>query len=202
MSFIMLSTIFLGMVTNFIMLNTFGLEHPALRYPTTVFLSYCWFLIFMRIYVRNLFETASNSSILDYVDVPVDLDSEVKFSGPEMGADLDVGSSFSALDLDEGGVVVLVLGALLAALVFGSGAYLIWYSPEILAECLLQIVLVSGMRKKLKSFSDTEWFTHIFKATIGPFLLVLVISAGLGVALRSVCPEANNFRDYRLNCLQ
>lgn len=110
-------------------------------------------------------------------------------------------SSISGLVDDEGGaIVVLVIGGILAALVFGSGAYFIWHSPEILSECLLQVILVSGMRRKMKNFTETEWASHIFKTTVWPFVMVLVVSFVLGATLRGVCPEANNLKDYKSNC--
>jgi hypothetical protein len=227
----MLSTIFLGIVTNFVMLNTLGLEHPALRYPLTVLLSYCWFLAFIRIYIQRILLSPSGSSILDFVDVPgggprsgsfsntaewnggggnfsgggssgtwghSDSDEVLSELGSDAGA--EAGSAIAGLVEDDGALVVLLVGLLLAVLVFGTGAYFIWYSPEIIAELLLQVILVSGMRKGMKSFSEGEWFRHIFKATKWSFLLVFVLSFGAGVALRTVCPVANSFKEYRLNC--
>lgn len=230
MSLIMLSTIFLGMVSNFVLMNTIGISHPAWRYPLTVLLSYGWFLFFIRLYVRNILLKSSSGSVLDFVDVIPNMNSQGSstssiqwsgdggtFSGGGASGDWGcgdvvtevakeatkeaVGSSVAGLVDDEGGaLVVLVIGGILAALVFGSGAYFIWHSPEILSECLLQVILVSGMRKRMKKFSETEWASHIFKTTVWPFVMVLVVSFGLGVTLRGVCPEANNLKDYKLNC--
>lgn len=112
-----------------------------------------------------------------------------------------VSNTVSGLVDDEGGaIVVLVVGGVLAALVFGSGAYFIWHSPEILSECLLQVILVSGMRRRMNKFSETEWISHIFKTTIWPFLIVLIVSIILGACLRAKCPEANSLRDYKSEC--
>lgn len=231
MSFIMLSTVFLGMVSNFILMNTLGVDHPALRYPLTVLLSYCWFLAFIRVYIRNILVSPSSSSVLDFIDLPSGSSSSTgsstsslpwkggggKFSGGgssgswegvgEVAKDVasetgkEAGSAVAGLVDDEGGViVVLVIGGALAAIVFGSGAYFIWHSPEILSECLLQVILVSGMRKSMKSFSESEWLNHIFKSTVWAFSLVLIGSFIAGVTLRKVCPESNSLREYRLKC--
>lgn len=231
MFLIMLSTIFLGMVSNFIMMNTFGVTHPALRYPLTVLLAYGWFLLFIRFYIRNILLESSRSSFLDFVDLTPNINSGTgtgtssvpwnggggTFSGGGASGDWGcsevvaeaaketaketVGSSVAGLVDEEGGaIVVLVIGGALAALVFGSGAYFIWHSPEILSECLLQVILVSGMRKRMNKFSETEWVTHMFKTTIWPFIMVLVVSCILGASLRGICPEANNLKDYKTNC--
>lgn len=232
MSIIMFSTVFLGVVSNFIMMNTLGVTHPGVRYPLTAILSYGWFLLFIRIYIKNILVSSSPSTHpLDFVDIPIDLangsgtsTSSIpwsggggQFCGGGASGDWGIGeavsevaketvketasSSVSALVDDEGGaIIVLVVGAALAAVVFGSGAYFIWHSPEILSECLIQVILVSGMRKRMKKFSESEWISHIFSATVWPFVAVLVLSLLLGSYVRGTCPDANNLRDYRVNC--
>lgn len=235
MSVIVLSMVFLGIVSNFILLNTVGVDHPALRYPLTVFLSYCWFLAFIRIYIRNILVSSSSTSVLDFIDIPSGsstgsgsgINSTPKtwegggggFSGggssgswagegtgevsKEIGSKAGerVGSAIAGIADDEGGaIIVLVIGGTLAAVVFGSGAYFVWHSPEILAECLLQLIMVSGMRKSMKSFSESEWLRHIFKSTILPFFLVILVSIVAGLVLRNYCPAANSLKEYRLKC--
>lgn len=225
MFFIMLTTIFLGMISNFVMLNTLGITHPALRYPLTVLFSYGWFLLFIRIYIRNILIQSSNGSLLDTLDF-IPNSSSGKSSGDSSkmvweggGGDFsgagssgtwecatDVAqegttSAVTGLADDEGGaIVVLVIGGIVGALVFGSGAYFIWHSPEILSECLLQVIMVSGMRKRMKKFSEGEWMSHMFKVTKWPFLLVLVVSLFSGAFIRGMCPEAKNLKDVRMNC--
>ena len=232
MSIIMFSTIFLGVVSNFIMMNTLGLTHPGARYPLTVIFSYGWFLLFVRIYIKNILVSSSSSTNpLDYLDIPRDVANSSGtstssipwsgdgggFSGGGASGDWGVGetvsevaketvketagSSVSAVLDDEGGaIIVLVVGAALAAVVFGSGAYFIWHSPEILSECLIQVILVSGMRKSMKKFTEAEWISHIFRATFWPFCAVLILSLILGSYVRGTCPDASNLRDYRVNC--
>lgn len=229
MSIIMLSTIFCGVITNFIMLNTLGVSHPGLRFPLTVILSYCWFLTFVRLYIRNILLRTSRGSVLDFSDFTPNFEKGTggdtliwkgdggSFSGggssgswgcedvatevAKEAAKESASSSISSLVEDEGGVVVvLVLGGLVAVAVFGSGAYFIWHSPEILSECLIQVILVSGMRRQMKKFSEAEWISHMFQTTKWPFVIVLVFSLFLGLGLRAFCPEANNVRDYKDKC--
>lgn len=230
MSIIMLSTVTLGLLTNFLMMKL-EITHPGIRYPLAVLFSYLWFLFFIRIYIRNILMTSSESSLPDLLDLPLNLQggSNVpsplssswsgnggQFSGGGASGSWGMsdsssqaatsllkdsaGDSLSELVSDEGGVVILIVGAILFAVVFGSGAYLIWHSPEILSECLVQVILVSGMRKRMKSFSESEWASHIFKKTIFPFIAVFILSLILGFLLREICPGANNIQDYRNSC--
>lgn len=235
MSFIMLSTIFLGMGSNFVLLNTLGVTHPALRYPLTVLLAYGWFLLFIRLYIKNiLMKSSTGSNVLDFVDPFPSFSSSSSgsssvtsnipwkggggsFSGGGSSGDwgaaeavaevakettAEASSSIvSGVVEDEGGaIVVLVIGGIVAAIVFGSGAYFIWHSPEILSECLLQVILVSGMRKRMKKFSEAEWLSHMFKVTRWPFVVVLVVSIVAGGIVRGMCPEANNLREVKMRC--
>lgn len=228
MSLIMLSTVILGIISNFIMLNTIGVNHPALRYPLTVIFSYLWFLFLIRTYIRNILLSPTGGSALDFVDFSYNTSatstgdgvswegSGGQFSGGGASGDWVssevvgevakkttsevIGVGVDGLADDEGGFVLLLVIGALAAILFGSGAYFIWHSPEILSECLIQVILVSGMRKRMKKFTEAEWINHMVKTTRWPFLTVLVFSLILGLTLRAICPEANNFNDYRTNC--
>lgn len=232
MSIIMSSTIFLGMVSNFVLLNVIGISNPTLRYPLTVLFSYAWFLLFIRIYIKSILtKSSAKESVLDISDITPDIPTSIDTGNPtwiggggafsgggatgnwgqgEMVSSLAkdtvaeaAGSTVSSIVDDEGGaIIVFVIGGILAAVVFGSGAYFIWHSPEILSECLLQVMLVSGMRKRMKEFSEQEWLTHMFKVTKWPLVTVLVVGLLCGVVLRSFCPEAHGLKDYKTRCLK
>jgi len=224
----MLSTIFLGMISNFVMLNAVGVTHPALRYPLTVILAYGWFLLFIRIYVRSiLLKSATSANVLDFIDPTpsftggsTSAPSSMSWKGGggtfsgggstgdwgaeeavvETAAEATVETAASAIDDEGSAIFVLVIGGIVAAIVFGSGAYFIWHSPEILSECLLQVIMVSGMRKRMKKFSEAEWLSHMFKVTRWPVLVVLIVSVLGGALVRGMCPEANNIRELRMRC--
>lgn len=228
MSLIMFSTIFLGMVSNFVMLNTFGVTHPALRYPLTVILAYGWFLLFIRIYVRSiLLKSASTANVLDFIDPTPNFSSGSSFASSsipwkggggsfsgggstgdwgaaeavvETATEATVETAASAIDDEGSAIFVLVIGGIVAAIIFGSGAYFIWHSPEILSECLLQVIMVSGMRKRMKKFSEAEWLLHMFQVTRWPVLVVLIVSLLSGALVRVMCPDANNIRELRMRC--
>jgi len=199
MSFIMFSTIFLGIVSNFIMLRYMVLSNPSARYPLTVLLSYGGFLLIIRYYIKNILFRSLSEEALDTVDFAHD--------GHDVMTDADSGSgsdtAFSLGDVgdgEEGAIIVLVLGGAIAAIIFGSGVYFIWHSPEILSECLLQVLLVSGIRRRMRKFSEAEWSSHILKTTILPFLMVLVLSLILGLYMKEFCPDASTFQEYKNSC--
>ena len=120
------------------------------------------------------------------------------------GESADSASRSSSLldvaDADEGVIVVVIVGIILAAVVFTSGTYLIWHSPEILSECLLQVILVTGIKRRMNRFSESEWLAHILKTTVIPFLVVFVVSMIFGGVLKDKCPEANSVKEFRETC--
>lgn len=232
MFLVMLSTIFLGIGANFVLYRILGLDHPALRYPLTVAISYGWFLLFIRYYIKIILDDlheddSDEESILDAVDlldlpsVPTEevlVDEPIflpgqggKFSGGgasgDWGAAKSTDSDSSSIldipdigDADEGIIIVIIVGAILAAVVFASGTYLIWHSPEILSECLLQVILVTGIKRRMNRFSEAEWLAHILKTTVIPFMVVFVMSIIFGSVLKEKCPEANSFKEFRESC--
>lgn len=224
MFLVMLSTIFLGISSNFVMYRILGLDHPALRYPLAVIISYGWFLLFIRYYIKiilyDLQQDDSNSSdlidVVDVLDIPVPMTEEVLVAEPiylpNRGGEFSGGGAsgkwgessdsgiLSAVDVDEGVIVVVIVGAILAAVVFTSGTYLIWHSPEILSECLLQVILVTGIKRRMNRFSESEWLAHILKTTVLPFIVVLVVSIIFGGVLKDKCPEANSVKEFKETC--
>lgn len=230
MSFIVLTTVALGLFSNYILYNLLGLNSPIIRYPFTVVVSYLWFLLVVRIYLKNIILEDSDLSVLDFVDapsVPGDIIIPRVANGPTWqggGGQFSGGGSsgvwgdssskavelksssssskFSVFDVfdDSAGVVLIVVG-LIGAAVFGSGVYLVWHSPEILSECLLQILLVSSLKKKLKTRSVSEWLNHLFKVSIIPFLIVVAMSLAAGAFLRIKCPDSNSLREARTSCI-
>jgi len=225
MSLIIFSTVIMGMIANFFALDC-GLTNPGYRYPLTVFISYITFLLFIRFYLRGIIER-SDSGLLDVLDLTPDRSvisaSETtpnwiggggQFSGggasgpfsegisgtAKIPAKSESGIGLDAIDLDEGAILFVVIGMLVAAVIFGSGVYFIWHAPEILSECLLQILLVTGMKRQMKKIPEKEWLTHILKSTWVAFLLVTIISGIFGLYLRQTCPVANTIKDYKQFC--
>lgn len=233
MSFIMMTTIALGTVTNIVLYNLLGVHHPALRYPLTVLLAYGWFFFVIRIYIALILErkNSTDANVVDGVDlIPSDFSSSnpTTISLPEIKAEPWIGqggsfsgggasgswgeateavseavtdSALSVADDEAGGIFILVVIGILGIAIFGSGAYFIWHSPEILSECLLQVLMVSGIQNRLKNANEKDWMGHLFQATYKPVLFVVIASVVAGAVLRVNCPFANNIREVRTRCV-
>ena len=91
-------------------------------------------------------------------------------------------------DLDGDGIMILIL---LAALILGivfAGGYLIYAAPQILPEAAWQFALAGALHKVTKQKGD--WMMAILKASVIPFVIVLVLATVLGFFAHHVCPSA------------
>jgi len=110
-------------------------------------------------------------------------------------------SSGFSLDLDGDGLLLLILFVLLAAAIFGVGAYLVYQGPAILSEAAFQAVLASGLVKTARSSHDPGWMESILKATVLPFLLVLALAGLFGYEAHKRCPQATTIRQVFHQCI-
>ena len=199
---------------------------PVFRYPLTVVITYLWFMLITRLYVKYLLESHSSKSG-DWSDGLTDIEMAADLHGvPSIGGNfpkwLGGGGKFSgggssgswgdsvggsvgdaigeAASEDVGAIVVVALVAIIGVIIFGSGTYFIWNSPEIIGEGLLQLIMVRGVNRNLKRFPETEWAAHIFKKTVWPVVLVLVFSLALGVAMNKRCPQAESLGEFKSYC--
>jgi hypothetical protein len=102
-----------------------------------------------------------------------------------------------SLDLgkDAEGLIVIVLGAMLIAAVFGSAFYLIYQSPEILTETAFQFLLSGSLLKKSKAAINGDWSGTVFKKTWGYFALVMFLSFMFATAASTNYPQATNLKE-------
>lgn len=94
----------------------------------------------------------------------------------------------------EGCVVVVILGALVL-LLFVAGIYLIWTAPAILAEAAFEALLAAALARRTKKINRPGWVGVVWRATVWPFVGILVLSIALGWAVQNRCPEAKRLRD-------
>jgi hypothetical protein len=99
--------------------------------------------------------------------------------------DLDLG--------DDGWWILLVLGVLVLA-IFCCGGYLIWAAPQILPEAACQAVLASTLTRVSKEHHH-GWMGGVFKSTIVPFSIVLLLAFGLGFVAHRHCPQAGKLME-------
>jgi hypothetical protein len=101
--------------------------------------------------------------------------------------------SLPDVDLDDGWMIVvpivLALGTLAAAV------YVIYIAPALLAEVLLDVLLVSGLYRGLRGLERRHWLSSVFRRTWLPVTGVLVLSVALGYGAQHVRPNADSIGD-------
>ena len=102
---------------------------------------------------------------------------------------LDVG-----IDGDEGclfvvALVLLIVGGLLASL------YVVYLAPALLAEILVDGLLVSGLYRRVKDPVPGNWLLGAVRRTLVPVLLTLVCFIAAGYLLKYIANEAHTIRE-------
>ena len=102
---------------------------------------------------------------------------------------LDVG-----IDADEGcffvvALLLLIVGGLLASL------YIVYLAPALLAEILVDGLLVSGLYRRVKDPVPGNWLLGAVRRTLVPVLLTLVCFVAAGYLFTHIAPEARTIRE-------
>ncbi len=162
-----------------------GLDQMALRYPLAVGVAYLVFFLLLRLWLTLQSDPEDSLDGLDLaVDVADGLDAmHVSTpSGPSL--DLDVP------DFDEG--IFLVVIAAVAAVVLGAVFYVIYLAPLLLAEVLVDGVLLVAFYKRLKRPEPEHWALCAVRRTWIPAIIVAVTFFFAGVVFQSLAPEARS----------
>ena len=110
-------------------------------------------------------------------------------AGETSSAAGEAAGGIGALFGDEGGIILLALGACVAA-IFGVEIYLVYYAPDILSESLFQYYL-SWNRPDLLALEDSGgWMISLAGSTIGPYLLLMLFGGIVAMLALAACPEA------------
>jgi phage shock protein PspC (stress-responsive transcriptional regulator) len=130
--------------------------------------------------------------VVDIVEVladgkPVDTDFT---GGGGSGGGFDIGVDF---DLDELLVVIVALAAVLAGLI--ASLYIVFTSPSLFAEVLLDGALSVGLYKRLKKLEQRHWLQSAIKKTWVPFLVVLLFFFIAGLIMQNYVPGADSIGD-------
>jgi hypothetical protein len=102
---------------------------------------------------------------------------------------------------DGDGLLLLILFALLVAAILGAGAYMVIQAPVILSEAAFQAVLAGGLVKATRGSHDPGWAGSVFKATVIPFGIVLVLAGVFGYQAHKHCPAARTAHEAMSNCV-
>jgi hypothetical protein len=104
------------------------------------------------------------------------------------------GSGFDlSFDLDEGGCLVVAAIAIMAAAALGTALWIIWTAPILLAEVLVDGLLMTALYRRLKRTEEPEhWLLGAVRRTWIPALITVVLFAVAGYLLQRAAPQARS----------
>ena len=162
-----------------------GLDAMALRYPLATIAGYAAFLALIRLWVALQRDA-------DLVPDPGDLADGTHFvsdvlPAPSGGAPEVFGGS---LDLDEGWFLALASACALAGAV--ALMYVVYIAPVLLAEVVLDAVLVSTVYRRLRREDTAWWAMSVVRRTFWAAALLIAFMGGAGFALQQIAPDARS----------
>jgi hypothetical protein len=210
MSLILLLTGLAGFLASFSLLHL-NVSRMWIRYPIAILIAYGVFLLLLRLWLWIYGRDMEVDLDPDLAEVVLELPSggyapsEVSHSnvGADIGHTHAGGSSswWSGIDFDldvEDGwfliiAVIVLIGALIASL------YIIYIAPLLLAEILIDGVLLVGLYKKVKHIDQQHWLRAAVRRTIIPVLLIAMFFSIAGFAMQRVVPEAHSIGGFWKN---
>lgn len=196
-----------------------GMDRMALRYPLAVGIAYLVFFLLLRLWIslqrdeewsENAVDLAGDAveAGLNGIGSPgrVPSGGGGSFGGAGASASFDapmpVASSSSGIDLPDLDVdlddnlwilwIVMAVIAAVAAVVFGTVAYVINMAPILLAEVLVDGVLLASLYKRLKGPEPEYWAFGAIKRTWIPALIVAFTFLIAGLAIQDMYPQARS----------
>ncbi len=94
------------------------------------------------------------------------------------------------IDLEEGWFIVIAIAAIAGALI--AILYVVYVAPALLAEILVDGVLVAGLYRKLKGIEQRHWLRAAVRRTILPALIAALLFSIAGYALQRAAPKARS----------
>lgn len=108
-------------------------------------------------------------------------------SGGESGSS---GGGWDSLDLDEGCFIVAAIAVI--AVAFVAVFYVVYVAPALLAEILVDGVLVAGLYRELKSVEQRHWLRAAVRKTLLPALITATLFSVGGYFLQRAAPKARS----------
>lgn len=222
MSLILIATFLAGLGATKLLL-TIGVASMAVRYVLAVCAAYVAFLVLIRLwlfYVGVDRDVDLSADGIDYVDLrfsdageavaPLqtggggfggggatgswDAPATAPVTAPARAGSVPVKGSGGGFDLDLDGLIVVALFiALVGALLF-VGLYIIYTAPALLSEAAFEALLAGALVRRAKKIDRPGWVGAVWKATLWPFLAIVILAGALGWAANKYCPEANTLR--------
>ena len=93
-------------------------------------------------------------------------------------------------DAEEGAVVIVVVGLVLAAVVaLCAAGYVVYMAPEFMAEVLADALISAGVYRRLRA-RDASWLASAFRGSYQPALVMILAFGMAGAALDWWAPGA------------
>jgi hypothetical protein len=193
-----------------------GVSSMPARYAASLAGAYLVFLLLIRLWVE--LHRRGIEIDLESLDVPIDLandaigaigdsigrggssggggaDAPYEFGsgGPSADAGGGGGGGLDLLDLDDAFIVivpiVMFIGGLIAALL------IVWSAPALLVEIVLDVVLVSGLYRRLAHLERRSWLLTAVRRTWVPIVITAVVLVAGGFLIQAAVPEAETVGD-------
>lgn len=210
-----------GFLASFSLLHL-GLSWMWLRYPLAILFAYSLFLLLLRLWLFLQQPRSNNlGSSIDLPNVDPSYSPSpnygkgFSFSGEGgdaggAGAGVSWGNSAAStsssssssaggggsflgnldLDLEEGWLLIIAVVAILGG--FLATLYVIYIAPALLAEILVDGVLVTGLYKQLKKVEQRHWLRTAVRKTLLPAILATILFTVAGYAMQKAVPEAQS----------
>ena len=132
-------------------------------------------------------------------DSSVDEPPVLRTTGHIGGGGKGGGADWIPFDLDDGLVFVIALLVLVACL-GGAAIWLVWQAPVILPEAAFEALISAGLVRAARRGEARDWARGVLRATLIPFLLVLLAATFVGWAAHRACPGATRLADVFQHC--
>lgn len=99
------------------------------------------------------------------------------------------------IDIDLDGCLVIFLPLVAVLACFIAAGYIIYASPSLLAEVLLDGALSVGLYRRLKKLDKKHWLETVVAKTFVIFLIVFIVFIITGAFFQHYAPEANSIGD-------
>jgi len=192
-----------GFLSSFVLLKS-GVDSMTLRYPVAVALAYGAFLLLLRIWLH--LQREGGPEVTDVIDLGVDSLETVGSFGPDHGGLPADGAKFHGggsgedwgfdlgfdFDLEGAGLLVLLAVLLIAVSALGAALWVLWIAPGLLAEVLVDGLIMTALYRRLRQPQPTWWLTSAVSRTCVPALIVAVFLSFAGGLLHHAVPGAHS----------
>lgn len=188
-----------GFLTSYMLLQA-GMDSMAARYPIAVGVAYLVFFLLLRIWISLQHDPLEHvGDILDAGDAVEGVASLADGIGSGGGGpvgltphpDADLPSFDFGLG-DGDSLVFLVVVAAVGAVALGAVFYVLYLAPLLLAEVLVDGVLLVGLYKRLKRPQPQYWVFGAIKRTWVPAAVVAVTFFVAGMVFQDLAPGARS----------